>query len=68
MHNDRLIPFLQEYKGYFRLNDIERETGIPKSTLSRAASGERGLTDEQSAKVVEYFRTIRVVLESLLKK
>lgn len=64
--SEQLIKYLQDHKQYFRINDIEKSTGIPQSTINKAMSGERGLTQEQEAKILTYLKTIKVSLIGLI--
>ena len=67
-NTEQLIDFLKKHKQYFRINDIERTTEIPQSTINRAMAGRGNLTPNQEKKIIGYLRLVRTGLERLFEK
>lgn len=68
MANTTIIEFLKKHTAYFTLSDIEKTMDIPQSTLYKAISGRRNLTEDQEQKVVQYVSTMRKELDKMLQK
>lgn len=67
---DQLKTFLEAHRKELKLNEIERQAGIPATTLSAILTGQpyRTLSDEQEAAVWKALEKLGNTISKAVKK